>query len=94
MAIFVSEMATSLASQLSGPKSAIAFSTPPHFSGLRPSSNFKLDNTRSFFQNVDSHKGCRPVVSMAGSGKVYNFYIIHLAFVDFISLLGSVCNLN
>ncbi|KAK4724524.1 hypothetical protein R3W88_027303 [Solanum pinnatisectum] len=71
-------MAASLASQLSGPKSAISFSSPPHFSGLRPSSNFKLDNTHSFFQNVDSHlrlspshKASRPVVSMAGSGKFF-----------------------
>ncbi|KAL3843397.1 hypothetical protein ACJIZ3_000800 [Penstemon smallii] len=50
------------------------------FSGLRRSF-LKLDNsnsTHSFFQNVDSHlrlasenKGCRGVVTMAGSGKFF-----------------------
>ncbi|KAK6136685.1 hypothetical protein DH2020_029513 [Rehmannia glutinosa] len=52
------------------------------FSGLRKSF-LKLDNTssnstHSFFQNVDSHlrlassnKGCRGVVTMAGSGKFF-----------------------
>ncbi|KAF3641999.1 Triosephosphate isomerase, chloroplastic [Capsicum annuum] len=65
---------TSLASQMSG----------PHFSGLRKSIS-KLDNTsvsfstsQAFFHNVDAHlrlssagKGCRSVVTMAGSGKFF-----------------------
>ncbi|KAG5624828.1 hypothetical protein H5410_010046 [Solanum commersonii] len=71
---------TSLASQMSGPKSATSISCP-QFSGLRKSFS-KLDNSvsfstsQAFFQTVDSHlrlsadrKGCRAVVAMAGSGK-------------------------
>lgn len=67
---------SSLASQLSGPKSSYSC---PHFSGLRPSSlnSVSFSTTQSFFQNVDSQlrlsssqKGCRAVVTMAGSGKV------------------------
>ncbi|KAI8533122.1 hypothetical protein RHMOL_Rhmol11G0271600 [Rhododendron molle] len=75
---------TSLASQLSGPKSA---TSPyyPHFSGLRRSSS-NLDNsllsltspTLSPFQHINSHlrlsssskKACR-IVAMAGSGKFF-----------------------
>ncbi|KAL3350877.1 hypothetical protein AABB24_023335 [Solanum stoloniferum] len=73
---------TSLASQMSGPKSATSISCP-QFSGLRKSFS-KLDNSvsfstsQAFFQNVDSHlrlssdrKGCRAVVAMAGSGKFF-----------------------
>ncbi|XAR59064.1 Triose-phosphate isomerase [Bertholletia excelsa] len=73
---------TSLASQLSGPKSPTSYC--PQFSGLRRSCS-KLDSflslpspTQSLFQHVDSHlrlstsrKGCRGVVSMAGSGKFF-----------------------
>ncbi|KAL7236969.1 hypothetical protein ACSBR1_020122 [Camellia fascicularis] len=73
---------TSLASQLSGPKSAT--SSCPQFSGLRRSCS-KLDHslsspTLSLFQTLDSHlrlsssssrKGCRGVVAMAGSGKFF-----------------------
>ncbi|XP_052193083.1 triosephosphate isomerase, chloroplastic [Diospyros lotus] len=73
---------TSLASQISGPKSQPSYC--PSFSGLRRSC-FKLDHslslassTQSLFQRVDSHlrlassrKGCRAVVSMAGSGKFF-----------------------
>ncbi|WMV13215.1 hypothetical protein MTR67_006600 [Solanum verrucosum] len=73
---------TSLASQMSGPKSATSISCP-QFSGLRKSFS-KLDNSvsfstsQAFFQTVDSHlrlsadrKGCRAVVAMAGSGKFF-----------------------
>ncbi|XP_004230885.1 triosephosphate isomerase, chloroplastic [Solanum lycopersicum] len=73
---------TSLASQMSGPKSVTSISCP-QFSGLRKSLS-KLDNSvsfstsQAFFQNVDSHlrissdrKGCRAVVAMAGSGKFF-----------------------
>nr|XP_016438157.1 PREDICTED: triosephosphate isomerase, chloroplastic-like [Nicotiana tabacum] len=68
---------SSLASQLSGPKSSYSC---PHFSGLRPSSlnSVSFSTTQSFFQNVDSQlrlsssqKGCRAVVTMAGSGKFF-----------------------
>ncbi|CAL5377050.1 unnamed protein product [Camellia sinensis] len=73
---------TSLAPQLSGPKSAT--SSCPQFSGLRRSCS-KLDHslsspTLSLFQTLDSHvrlssfssrKGCRGVVAMAGSGKFF-----------------------
>ncbi|CAL5378243.1 unnamed protein product [Camellia sinensis] len=73
---------TSLAPQLSGPKSAT--SSCPLFSGLRRSCS-KLDHslsspTLSLFQTLDSHvrlssfssrKGCRGVVAMAGSGKFF-----------------------
>ncbi|KAF8406567.1 hypothetical protein HHK36_008655 [Tetracentron sinense] len=72
---------TSLASQLSGPKSAI--SSCPQFSGLRRScskldQSLNLSSTQSFFQQIDSHlrissdrRGCRGVVTMAGSGKFF-----------------------
>ncbi|XP_028099712.1 triosephosphate isomerase, chloroplastic-like [Camellia sinensis] len=73
---------TSLAPQLSGPKSAT--SSCPQFTGLRRSCS-KLDHslsspTLSLFQTLDSHvrlssfssrKGCRGVVAMAGSGKFF-----------------------
>ncbi|KAL6963750.1 Triosephosphate isomerase, cytosolic [Sarracenia purpurea var. burkii] len=73
---------TSLAPQLSGPKSATSHC--PQFSGLRRASS-KLDHcllisspTQSIFQHLDSHlrlsssrKGCRGVVAMAGSGKFF-----------------------
>ncbi|CAK9138335.1 unnamed protein product [Ilex paraguariensis] len=72
---------TSLASQLSGPKSATSYC--PQFSGLRRSSSklensLSLSSTQSFFQIVDSHlrlsssrRGSRGVVTMAGSGKFF-----------------------
>ncbi|KAF8413393.1 hypothetical protein HHK36_001374 [Tetracentron sinense] len=61
------------------PKSAI--SSCPQFSGLRRScskldQSLNLSSTQSFFQQIDSHlrissdrRGCRGVVTMAGSGK-------------------------
>ncbi|KAJ4963946.1 hypothetical protein NE237_023885 [Protea cynaroides] len=80
-------VSTSLASQLSGAKSAISSSSclPPQFSGLHRSSlNFKLDqsesfsSTHSFFQQIDSHlrlsagrRPCRGVVTMGASGKFF-----------------------
>ncbi|KAK3028661.1 hypothetical protein RJ639_037841 [Escallonia herrerae] len=63
------------------PKSAAVSTNCPSFSGLRRScskldSSPSLSTTHSFFQHVDSHlrlsssrKGCRGVVTMAGSGK-------------------------
>ncbi|XP_010268160.1 PREDICTED: triosephosphate isomerase, chloroplastic isoform X2 [Nelumbo nucifera] len=76
-------MSTSLASQLSGSKCAI--SSCPQFSGLRRSGlSLKLDQshtfstTQSFFDHVNSHlrlsdgrRGCRGVITMAGSGKFF-----------------------
>ncbi|XP_058098848.1 triosephosphate isomerase, chloroplastic [Magnolia sinica] len=69
---------TSLASQLSGPKSAIPSAS--HFSGLRRSC-LNLDtssSTHAFFQKIDSRlqistsrRACRGVVAMAGSGKFF-----------------------
>ncbi|XP_042497520.1 triosephosphate isomerase, chloroplastic-like [Macadamia integrifolia] len=78
-------VSTSLASQLSGPKSAISSSScpPPQFSGLRRSSlNLKLDQSQclsaTFFQQIDSHlrlsagrRPCRGVVTMGASGKFF-----------------------
>ncbi|KAK3029015.1 hypothetical protein RJ639_040067 [Escallonia herrerae] len=63
------------------PKSTAVSTNCPSFSGLRRScskfdSSLSLSTTHSFFQHVDSHlrlsssrKGCRGVVTMAGSGK-------------------------
>ncbi|OVA04925.1 Triosephosphate isomerase [Macleaya cordata] len=74
-------VSTSLASQLSCPKSAITSSS--NFDGLRFSSlklerSQSLSTTESFFRQIDSHlqissgrKGCRGVVTMAGSGKFF-----------------------
>ncbi|XP_042494880.1 triosephosphate isomerase, chloroplastic [Macadamia integrifolia] len=78
-------VSTSLASQLSGQKSAISSSScpPPQFSGLRRSSlNLKLDQSQclsaTFFQQIDSHlrlsagrRPCRGVVTMGASGKFF-----------------------
>ncbi|KAI9127740.1 hypothetical protein K1719_000733 [Acacia pycnantha] len=76
---------TSLASQLSGPKSISSASFAPNFSGLRRSCS-KLDysnsqsvsSTQSFFDHVHSSlrlsssgKACRGVIAMAGSGKFF-----------------------
>ncbi|KAA8546073.1 hypothetical protein F0562_020476 [Nyssa sinensis] len=74
-------VSTSLASQLSGPKSATSHC--PQFSGLRRSCSkldhsLSLSSTQSLIQNVDSHlrlsssrRGCRGVVTMAGTGKFF-----------------------
>uniref|UniRef100_A0A5B6ZYZ4 Triosephosphate isomerase n=1 Tax=Davidia involucrata TaxID=16924 RepID=A0A5B6ZYZ4_DAVIN len=74
-------VSTSLASQLSGPKSATSHC--PQFSGLRRSCSkldhsLSLSSTQSLFQQVDSHlrlsssrRGCRGVVTMAGTGKFF-----------------------
>ncbi|GAV91496.1 TIM domain-containing protein [Cephalotus follicularis] len=67
---------TSLAAQLSGPKSSI--SSCPQFSGLRRSSCPKLD-AQCFIQHLSSQlrlsstsrKPCRPVVTMAGTGTFF-----------------------
>ncbi|XP_059647516.1 triosephosphate isomerase, chloroplastic [Cornus florida] len=55
-----------------------SLASPPQFSGLRRDHSLSLSSTTSFFQHVDSHirlsssrKGCRGVVTMAGSGKFF-----------------------
>ncbi|KAH7836259.1 hypothetical protein Vadar_034134 [Vaccinium darrowii] len=68
---------TSLASQLSGPKSATS-PCYPHFSGLRRSSLSLSSPTLSLFQPLNSNlrlssssrKSCR-IIAMAGSGKFF-----------------------
>ncbi|KAJ7967205.1 Triosephosphate isomerase [Quillaja saponaria] len=72
---------TSLASQLSGPKSISSSSVCPTFSGLRRLDQLNsqsFSSTHSLFQQVHSNlrlsssrKGCRGVVAMAGSGKFF-----------------------
>lgn len=74
---------TSLASQMSGPKSATSSISCPQFSGLRRSfskfeNSVSFSTSQAFFHNVDSplrlssaQKGCRAVVTMAGSGKFF-----------------------